>query len=516
MTDPTDSAPTEDDPGLLLDIYGGPDEPDPESDNSIAQEVAETDFSQWADGHPLTRGAAKGAGVPAMLTLVVVVCRLPMFLSSRALSFDDGVFGATVVDMRHGLLPYRGVFASQGPLHLPLLYVGDLLGLHAMDAPRLTPLLAGVVIAIAVWASARRLGAAPTAAVVAGLLVATTGTMLWTTGQITGDGPAAALTALAVWAALVYRDSPYWWRAAPAGALFGGALATKPIVIAAVVPIVVWLLARRRYAHVGVAAFAAIGVWLCAALPWGLGRVWEQSVEYHLGAGPHYSHLIQLEKLTTTLATRDLVLVGAVVLGLIAWARAGVPSPAESDVRLLGIWLALVAMVLVFENAMFANHVAAIILPLGLLAAVRPPPWRWLAVALVVFVPWEVAMQRDILWPSHLRGVDAQVVAQLRRLPRGAEAIADDPGLVWRAGLTTPPQMNDTTDMRVFQGKLTTSVIEHAAASTRTCAVVITPVGFGTQLPGIRAALSAVGYHLAHAYGHDRELWLRRCTEPSS
>ena len=516
MTDPTDSPPTEDDPGSLLEISGRPDGGGPEWDNSIAQDVVETDLSPSADENLGTRGAAKRVAVPAMLTLVAVVCRLPMFLSSRALSFDDGVFGATVVDMRRGLLPYRGVFASQGPLHLPLLYVGDVLGLHATDAPRVTPLLAGVVIAIAVWASARRLGAEPTAAVFAGLLVATTGTMLWTTGQITGDGPAAALTALAVWAALVYRDSPHWWRAALAGALFGGALATKPVVIAAVVPIAVWLSARRRHAHVGVAALAAVGVWLAAALPWGLGRVWQQSVDYHLGAGPHYPQIIQLEKLTTTLATRDLILVTAVVLGLIAWARAGLPAPAESDVRLLGIWLALVAIVLVFEKAMYANHVAALILPLGLLAAVRPPPGRWLAVALVVFVPWEIAMQRDILWPSHLEGVDAQVVAQLRLLPRGAEAIADDPGLVWRAGLTTPPQMNDTTDMRVFQGELTTAVIEHAAASTRACAVVITPVGFGTQLPGLRAAISAVGYHLAHAYGHDRELWLRRCAEPSS
>jgi hypothetical protein len=438
-----------------------------------------------------------------------------MFLSSRALSFDDGVFGATVVDMRRGLLPYRDVFASQGPLHLPLLYAGDVLGLHTTDAPRLTPLLAGVVTAIALWASARRLGATRTAAFVAGLLVATTGTMLWTTGQITGDGPAAALTALAVWSALAYRDDPRWWRAALTGALFGGALATKPIVVAVLVPLVVWLLARRRCAHVAAAALATVGVWLAAALPWGLGRVWRQSVQYHVGAGPSYSHIRQLAKLTTTLATRDPVLVAAVVLGLIAAARVR-PPQARSDERLLGIWLALVAIVLVFEKAMFANHIAAIILPLGLLAAVRPPPWRWLVIALVVLGPWELANQRDILWPSHLTGVDAQVVAQLRRLPHGAAAIADDPGLVWRAGLTTPAQMNDTTDMRIFQRELTTQVVTHAAASTHTCAIVITPVGFGTQLSGLRAAITAVGYHLAHAYGHDRELWLRPCTNASS
>jgi hypothetical protein len=71
--------------------------------------------------------------------------------------------------------------------------------------------------------------------------------------------------------------------------------------------------------------------------------------------------------------------------------------------------------------------------------------------------------------------------------------------------------MNDTTDMRIFQGEITTRVVADAAASPHTCAVVITPVGFGTQLPGLRAAITGAGYRLAHAYGYDRELWLRPC-----
>ena len=409
-----------------------------------------------------------------MLAIVALVVRLPTFLSSRALSFDDGVYGASVVDMRRGLLPYRDLFSSQGPLHLPLLYAGDILGGHAIDAPRLTPLVAGIVTAIAIWASARRLGATRAAAGVAGLLVATTGTMLWATGQITGDGPAAALTALAVWAALVYRDEPRWWRAVLAGALFGSALATKPIVVAAVVPLAGWLLARRRGAHVVAAAGAVVGAWFASALPWGLTRVWQQSVEYHTSAGPSYPPLVQLEKLTMTLATRDALIVAVVVLGLVAAARLGPAAVAHPDVRLLQTWLALVA--------------------------------------LVVLVPWEVANQRDILWPSHMTGTDAEVVAQLRLLPPGAQAIADDPGLVWRAGLTTPAQMNDTTDMRVFQGGITTRAVADAAASARTCAVVITPGGFGIQLSGLRDAIAAEGYHLARAYGHDRELWLRPCS----
>jgi hypothetical protein len=387
------------------------------------------------------------------------------------------------------------------------------LGLHTIDAPRVAPLLAGVVTAIAVRAAARRLGASAWAAAVAGLLVATTGTMLWATGQITGDGPAAALTAVAVWAALVYRDDPRWWRAVLVGILFGSALATKPIAIAAVVPLSVWLLAPRRRAPVVAAALAVVGVWLAAALPWGLHRVWQQSVEYHTGTGPSYPPWVQFGKLATTLATRDAPLVAAVVLGLVAAARLGRRSSRHSDERVLGVWIASSALVLVFEKAMYANHVAALILPLGLLAAFRPPPMRLLAIALVVLVPWEIANQHDILWPKHLNGVDAQVVAHLHELPHGAEAIADDPGLVWRAGLTTPAQMNDTTDMRIFQGSITTAIVAEAAAAAHVCAVVITPGGFGVQLPGLRPAIAALGYRLAYAYEPDREVWLRACVD---
>jgi hypothetical protein len=223
-----------------------------------------------------------------------------------------------------------------------------------------------------------------------------------------------------------------------------------------------------------------------------------------------------LGKLATTLATRDAPIVGAVVLGLVAAARFGRRSAGNFDGRVLGAWIALGAIVLVFEKAMYANHVAVLVLPLGLLAAIRPPPMRLLAIALVVLIPWEVVNQRDILWPKHLHGVDAQVVAQLHRLPHGAEAIADDPGLVWRAGLSTPAQMNDTTDMRIFQGSITTPIVAEAAASAHVCAVVITPGGFGVQLPGLRPAISALGYRLAYAYEPDREVWLRPCIDAPS
>lgn len=434
-----------------------------------------------------------------MIALTAVIVRFPTYLSSRPLSFDDGVYGASTVALRHGQAPYREVWSSQGPLHLPLLYVGDLVGLRTPDAPRTTAILSAIVTAVAIWACARLLGATDATAFVAGLLAATTGTMLWAAGQITGDGPAVALSAVAAWCALRYRATPHVGWAVGTGVMFGAAVATKPIVIAALAPTIWWLAERRRVPDLLAAILAVPLTWIAAALPWGLGRVWDQSIVYHRRAGPAYGVVTQLAKLAQTVTTRDAILLAAVTLGLCALTRSAI----QPDTIVLGSWAVIAATVLVFEKAMFANHVATLIIPLALLAALHPPPVRAFIVALVVLAPWQLANQRDILWPQRLTGVDAEVVADLRTLPPGSVVVADDPGLVWRAGLSTPPLMSDTTDMRVFQGSLTTPDI----IATDACAVVITPAGFGTLLPDLRDALRTEHFTLQRAYGADREFW---------
>ncbi len=444
---------------------------------------------------------------PALIAAVAVVVRIPAFVSAPSLVFDDGQYGVSVVDMRHGLAPYSGVFSSQGPLHFPVLYAGDLLGFRTLDAPRVAPVLAGVFAAIGVWAIARRLRARDSVALVAGLIVATTGTMIWTTGQVTGDGPAAAFTVAALWAAIAFRDRPAWWRAVLAGVWFGAALAVKPLVFPALIPIGWLLWSRRRAEPLVLVGATAVVVWFATALPWGLHRVWRQSVTYHTGKGPEYSKPFQLGKLTSTLGSRDAVLVGAVVLGIVAAVMAR--RHMRADTTVIAIWTIVVATVLVFEKAMFANHLATIVIPLALLFAVQPPPLRWLAVALVALVPWTVANIYDMFQFRSFHGDEAALVRDLQRLPHGAQAMADDPSFVWRAGLSTPRMMNDISKMRFDQGLLTTSDIVNAARDTDTCAVAIWTFRFGSLAAGLRDALRGAGYTLAHAYSPGHELWLK-------
>src|SRR5712692_10500707 len=93
----------------------------------------------------------------AVLAAAAVVLRIPAFVASRHLTYDDGFFGLSALEMRHGVVPFRELFSPEGPLHLPLLFVADLVGVRTTNAPRLLPLLAGAVVTVGTYAAGRRI-----------------------------------------------------------------------------------------------------------------------------------------------------------------------------------------------------------------------------------------------------------------------------------------------------------------------------------------------------------------------
>ena len=245
----------------------------------------------------------------AAATAIVVgaaALRIPAYLATRHLSFDDGVYGASAVAMRDGGLPFRDVFSSQGPLFLPLVWLFDLLGLRTLDAPRLLAVASGVALVLATWSAARALRLSTGATALAAGLVATSGSVLWVTGPLTSDGPGLALAAWAVTAALWYRRSPSLRWAVAAGVLLGAALSVKSLLLAAGLPVAWVLLPNRRHLAAAVAAAGVLS--LAVALPWGLGNVWDQAFEYHLEAAGSRTPFPNLRKVVSTLGDRDLPL----------------------------------------------------------------------------------------------------------------------------------------------------------------------------------------------------------------
>jgi hypothetical protein len=150
-----------------------------------------------------------------------------------------------------------------------------------------------------------------------------------------------------------------------------------------------------------------------------------------------------------------------------------------------------------------------VVVPIALLVSLRPPPWRLLAVAVVLLAPWWYSNVDEILWPDDYGRAEQAVVARLRDLPDDAIVISDDPGLAWRAERRVPGNFVDVSKKRFQQGRLTTGVVARAASAPEVCAVVVwSPERLGS-LDALPDRLSADGYDVAGRWGGERVLYER-------
>ena len=467
-----------------------------------------------------------------LLAIGAVLLRVPALLASRHLTFDDGQYGTVVLGLRDGALPFKDLFSSQGPLYYPLLGLADLVGLRTLDGPRVLPVAAGAVAAIATYAIARHVTGRGEA-FLAGALVATSGSILFVTGPLSGDGPALALAMSAVAVACSARARPTTWRVVLTGVLMGAALCVKLLVLPAAIPIAaLWLGQRpRRVRDAVLAVGAAVAVGLVSALPWGIDRVWEQSVAYHRDSERLRSSGGNAWTLLQTLAERDpFVLASAVAAAVTAlvvvWRRrhgepvGPAPTGGDLDRRtalwLLVPWVGAQAAFLVAEPAMWRPHVSQIVAPLALLSVLRPAPWRVLAVLGVVLLPWWVVNAQPMLWPDAYTHSESDVVARLEALPADAWVVSDDPGFAWRAGHRVPGEFVDVSMKRFQQRAITLDDVDRAAADPRVCAVVVWSRDRLGSLPGLPDRLVARGYEEVARYPgpNDRVLYERsRCSK---
>ncbi len=455
----------------------------------------------------------------AVLVILAVAVRIPAFTARTHLTFDDGVYGASARAMRAGSQPFRDVFSSQGPLHLPLIFAADLLGGRSANAPRLAAVLAGVGLVIVTYL-AGQLVTDRVGAILAAALVGFSGSVLWVTGPLSSDGVALFFASLTMLLVLRWRHHITLRRALWLGLAVSATLSVKALLAPVVVPVALVLLAHRRVAPILAAAGVAVGSHLLLWLPWGPERVWEQSYGYHLEATAARTPLANLGKVLSTLLDRDLPLVLVVVaaVGGLVLARSRSSQPGEARLTspdtLLLAWLGATLAVLIAEQPLWRPHVSALIPALALLAARHRPPVPVLVAILVVAVPIHVVHLWDLLHPEPYRGDTAEVVALLADLPDGALAISDDPGLVWRAGRATPPDLVDTSILRIEVGQITTASILAAASDPQVCAVAVRSTQRWGSFPGLPAGLAALGYSVAQSDDRGRVLYIDEDCEP--
>jgi hypothetical protein len=452
-----------------------------------------------------------------VLGVVALLLRLPAFFADKSLVFDDGVFAASAYAMRAGEAPFKTVFSSQGPMFLPLLWLGDLVGFRTVNSPRVLSVASGIVVTIAVYAIARRITSRGRALLAAGLTT-TAGTILWVTVPANADGPSLALSVLAVAFALRYRDDPRVRNAVWVGLAAGGAVSIKALSVPAVlVAGLIVLLSHRKVRDAVTAAGTALAVYLVAALPWGIGRVWDQSFSYHEQARRIATHAGAAHKVWNTLLERDLLVM--ITLGLTVVTAAVLLATGRRAsrsqlvvVEMLVLWAFLVFALLLWEPAMWRAHIAHLVVPLALLACLRPPPWPVLAIALVVATPFWIDRNTAILWPSGYAGNDRALVQKLQTLPSDALVISDDPGWVWRADRRPPGAFADVSYQRIDNKGITEDSLVRAAKTDDVCGVIVSSPKHFRRFHTLPDRLEATGFEPQH-FGA-KTLYLKRDCRP--
>lgn len=500
-----------------------------------------------------TSGSTRGTDgrwydVVGLLALALVV-RLPAYLASRALTFDDGVFANSAVAMRDGDLPFRDVFSSQGPLFLPLVAVGDLLGMRTIDSPRVLAVASGLVAVAATYWAALRLTDRLGALLAAGLL-AVSGGLAWVTGPLAADGPALAFAALTMGLAVRQRDAPSPGGAALMGAALGAVLSTKSLEAPVILPVAIVLLApvvsaarRRRLDTTGlghgvIAGVSAVGVFLAVTIPFGFADVWDQSVVYRTDAAADRDVPATAAKLVSTLWDRDLatlaVALVCLVAGLVAWCRTGSARAADStddetwasarnwsseegvdwapSGRLLAVsWLVCTLLWLAaIVSPLWRPHVAAVSIPVVLVIGIYRPTVRTVAVALLVAVPLAVVQLDGLLVPGSYTDTEAQLIEALEALPPGAWVISDEPGVVWRSGRRTTADLVDPSMLRRHQGRYTSDSLTRDAQDPRVCAFIRVSDERFAAFEDLPERLAEAGYEPVADIGDGRVLFIRQ------
>ncbi len=495
----------------------------------------------------------------AVLAVTAVLVRIPSYLAPAELSYDDGVYRAAALAMRSGGHPFRDVWSPQGPWFYPAVWLGDLLGFRSMYAPRLIAVLAGVATTLAVAHIAGRKG--PVFFWTAGMLMATSGTVLRTTGALTGDGVALAWSLLALAAATAFcvashiqedlrtnirnKQNLHRWVIG-IGVLLGFAVGTKNLLVLPTTLLVAWMLWKHAgFRSLLLAASTSAAVVIGGMFLWGLRPTYQQSIQYHLEKSAHQSLGDRWHKLTTVLLRRDvpiLVFLGlAVLLGVYSLirARARQAKPRSFITPLLpyACWTFGTVVLLLSETAMFANHISFLIAPMLLFSVslfampqqqggqrFNASP-RWIPTVGVAAAIGLIGIG-SLLWGSNEflnppeRSNDQQrIQAAVRSLPSNAKGLSDEPGVLAFENVEIPGYFVDGSQMRLESNvtgiQVSADLILKEAQQPNQCLLVIWQPNIWGSIDELPDELTAIGYERTDL-SRNRSLWIRKTPECQS
>jgi 4-amino-4-deoxy-L-arabinose transferase-like glycosyltransferase len=444
-------------------------------------------------------------------------------LARFSTEYDEGVYWQSLRAMAQGRPLYSSVFGSQPPGFLLGVYPGSVLLGQSIVAGRVTIALYAFVGILATYIIGRALGGRWVGVLAAGLL-ALDPRYLQEATTLQAEIPSLALSLVGV--ALVagvltaaLSRSGRLLLIGAAGVALGVAIMMKLLALAALIPAVLLLaeplvaeLRERRTSRrtilnrareigllLGGLLLACVVV-LAPFLPqW--GALYEQVIGFHLvargtsGSGP-LANLLFLPDITWIIAALGLV----VTLRRRMWVALSLLT-----------WLLASVLVLVAQRPLFDPHALILAPPLALLAAlgsVSAIAWarsNWnlhakesllMAGTLLALVATVLAglwldvrqIRADVAYNG---GTRAQMVQALqdKALPSGL-VVTDDQYVAALAGRDTPPELVDTSLVRIATGSLTTDEVERIIRRDDV-RVILFATDRLDRLPGLRVWVEA-------------------------
>jgi hypothetical protein len=485
-----------------------------------------TDFTGGTASVAARIASISPPGWVALAAFVVALMLALQTLHGRSVDYDEGVYWQSLRAMANGHPLFGSVFSSQPPLFLLSIYPFYIIFGQSLSAARLALIIFSLAGVSGTYVAGRALGHR-TIGAVACLLLSLDPLYEHGAHTLQADLPSIALQVWAVaCAALAMRATGRrrGWLTVGAGVLLGGALLTKLFAIAALVPIVLYLSApfARRWLNddgsltqppwmlirddlrqivptLGLLAAGLFGVIVLILLPFvgQLGTVYDQVVRFHLAAVQTMSRPLRdnLRLIDLMLLAGPLIYIAGLAVLVIAWRRIWVSVP-------LIFWAVAAFVTLAQQQPLWGHHIEllspalALISGCGALAA-----WQAftalgrqraeLAITLILLVLAGGA-GLAINWPRNERANgpptrELEMTFALRGVSAPDEVVlSDDQYVAALANRDLPPQLVDTSGVRIMSGFLTAAQLEDFISRNR-IRVILFASGFFDLLPGFRA-----------------------------
>jgi 4-amino-4-deoxy-L-arabinose transferase-like glycosyltransferase len=406
----------------------------------------------------------------AVVTGLGFVAAEAIVVNARIRDYDEGVYWQSVRALARGEPLFRSVFASSPPgfyyALLPFYWVG-----HSLSSLRIGILVLGLVGLVATYVVGRLL-AGGLAGLAAVLLVATSWHYLHQSAILQADGPAVAISMLALALALGAVRADGRLRDALAvgsGLALAFSAGTKFLGAVTLVPLAIVVLGaprgRGRLATAGIAGGMLgllIVLWPALESP---HAAFAQLVLSHLRTGQVQGGLGG--NLSLLLVHRELPLEALAAFGVLMAALRR-----DRAIVMPLAWAGVCVLAVLLYHPLFPHHLVLLSMPLALLAAVglrNLPPLGvgggLLAAGLVLATAAAGAvvalgeMQLALTPDLH----DAEMTAAVRSASRPGEYwISDNPYAIAAAGRDIPGPLVDTSSQRTSSGLLTVGDLEAA------------------------------------------------------